>query len=119
MRNLYELLPERVDHWLLQWGRYMRHEGSRLGYPHKSLCFSTGGESQRWDNWAEDEETKGWQRNVVSMNVLINDLPPAQRLAVNHVYLGTTVKFPRDNLIDLIQMAAHSLLIGMEGKGIV
>lgn len=117
--DLYNLLPERVDHWLTQWARFMRHPGLRLGYPVKALSFSGGGESQRWADWAEDEESKIWKRNVVAMSALIEDLVPAQRIAVNHVYLGMTARFERNNLIDLIQSAAECLLIGMEKRAIL
>lgn len=111
-------LPERVDFWCGEWAKYMRHSGIRLGYPGAALCFSNGGESQRWSDWADDEEERIWKRNVRAMDTCIEDLVPAQRIAVHHVYLGQTAQFPRNNLFELLEAAAICLLAAMEKRDI-
>lgn len=111
-------IPERVDYWLTQWARYMHHSGIRLGYPASSPGLSSGGESQRWADWADEEEERIWKRNVRAMDACIQDLPPAQRVAVHHVYLGQTAQFPRGNLYELLEEAAQSLLVGMGNRDI-
>ena len=96
----------------------MRHPGIRLGYPSSSI-FSTGGESQRWSDWAEDEEERIWKRSVKAMDAAINDLPPSQRIAICHTYLGQTAQFPRDNLFELLELASETLLVAMRKRDIL
>lgn len=112
-------IHERVDYWLNQWARFMRHPGIRLGYPNASLIFANGGESQRWADWADDEEERIWKRSVKAMDAAINDLAPAQRIAIHHTYLGVTAQFPRDNLFELLEQAASYLLIAMHKRDIL
>jgi hypothetical protein len=111
-------IPERVDYWLGQWARYMRHDGTRHGYPTSSLGLMGGGESQRWADWADDEEWRIWVRNVKAMDAAINDLPGSQRVAICHVYLGQVAQFPRDNLMELMEAASNNLLAAMEKRDI-
>lgn len=53
------------------------------------------------------------------MDALISDLPPAQCCAIRHVYAGDAYRFPRDNVIELVQAAASELLRGMNARVII
>lgn len=109
-------IPARVDYWLTQWARYMRHPGMRLGYPARSLCFTGGGESQRWADWADDEEERIWLRSVRAVDAAIADLTPDQRMAVCHVYLGQVTAL--ENIFGLLESAAQALLAAMQRRNI-
>lgn len=112
-------IPERVDYWLNAWASWMRSEPNRLGFPHKCSGVKTGGEDRRTDSWLEDEELSLRLRNCEAMDALIDSLPPAQCCAVRHIYAGDVWRFPRDNMYDLIERAANTLLIGMNARAIL
>ncbi len=97
----------------------MRSEPNRLGFPHKCSGVTTGGEDRRTDSWLEDEELSLRLRNCEAMDALIDSLPPAQCCAVRHIYAGDIWRFPRDNMYDLIERAANTLLIGMNARAIL
>lgn len=84
-----------------------------LGYPARINPWIGGGESQRGDDWTETEEQNVWQYCCMTMNKLIEDLPPAQQCAVQSVYSGDAWRFPRENRFELLETASSTLLIGM------
>jgi len=118
--QLYTLIDRRVDFWLSNWARWMRIKGlSRLGYPGRSEPFIGGGESQRTDDWELDMQDEIWLNNCRAMDALIDGLPPSQGCAIHHVYLGASWRFPRGNVVQLVQDAAKALEIGMNDRSIL
>ena len=110
-------IPDRVDYWLLQWGRWCRYTPDKLGYPSKVTGIVSGG--VRNDDWEEETGQSIWRRNCATMDALISGLPPAQCCAVRHVYAGDAFRFPRENVIELIQAASVALLDGMNARVII
>ena len=107
--EISQVLPsvdERVDYWCGQWASWCRRDDTKLGYPDKSVGFSTGGESQRWDDYAEQEEESLWVRNCLIMDALIEDLSNAQKTAIRQVYLGELVVFRFNRLFELLELAS-------------
>lgn len=92
---------------------------NKLGYPSKVCLIVSGGESQRTEDWEEETYEAIWKRNCAAMDALISDLPPAQCCAIRHVYAGDVYRFPRENVIELIQKAAERLLKGMNDRVII
>lgn len=118
-------LDEDVNYWLTQWAKWSRKDDHKLGYPKKSVLLSSGGASQRWDDWAESEEQSLHERNCGIMNTLINDLPDLQAAAVRATYLNEK---PRKFVVidnrwrdipSLLEQAAHSLIVGMRKSGVI
>lgn len=112
-------IPERVEYWLVNWARWCRKSPHKLGYPSKVCLIVSGGESQRTEDWEEETYEAIWKRNCAAMDALISDLPPAQCCAIRHVYAGDVYRFPRENVIELIQKAAERLLKGMNDRVII
>lgn len=109
-------IPDRVDFWLLAWARWMRVKPAdemELGYPSRVKPWIGGGESQRGDDWAQTEEQNILQYCCMTMNKLIEDLPPTQQCAIQSIYGGDAWRFPRENRLQLVEKAAVTLLIGM------
>lgn len=119
-------IPEihpRVDFWLNLWARSCRPKASdlaRLGFPDHSQPFIGGGESQRAEDWDDDEWRKTVARNCKAMDALIADLPPAQCAAVRNVYAGENFfRYPRNNLCALLESASNILLVGMNARAVI
>lgn len=115
----YPGLSDRVNYWLTEWARWMRRPEQKLGYPKRTLGLVGGGESQRWDDWAWEGESEAWERNCRAIDALIQDLPVAQNCAIQHLYLGTVWRFPRDNASELLNRAEAELLRGMNARAIL
>lgn len=114
-------IHEKVDYWLNQWARWMRvrpADEMELGFPERAKPFIGGGESRRGEEFEEDQNIEIWKYNCQTMNALIGNLPPAQQCAVGHIYAGDCWRFPRDNLFELLELAAETLLIGMHKWGV-
>ena len=109
----------RVDYWLNQWAVWYRAEPCRLGFPHHIPGIVGGGESRRGEEWEEDETNKVWHRNCEAVDALVESLPPSQCCVVRHVYLGEVWRFPRENLMDLLETAVKTLLRGMNARAVL
>jgi len=77
---------ERLLTILEDWKLWMKSDNHRLGYPSQSLGMSSGGESS---DAFDDMVTLADNKNVMTMNAIINSLPIEQREAVYHVWLQT------------------------------
>lgn len=75
---------ERLLVILEDWKIWMKSDNHRLGYPSHSLGISTGGESS---NVFEDMVDQSDNKNVQTINAIINSLPKEQRESVYHVWL--------------------------------
>lgn len=90
-----------------------------LGFPPRIKPWIGGGESQRGEDFDEQQDLSIWQHNCAAMNALIDSLPPAQRCAVCHIYAGDCWRFPRNNPIELLVKAGESLLLGMNARAVI
>jgi hypothetical protein len=116
--QLEQLIPDRVDYWLIQWARYCRHYRPNLGYPSKALGLVSGGESRRGEDVDLDFAEQAQKVNCQALDALVDSLPPSQCAAVRSVYLGEVWRFPRENQIALLQAAAETLIKGMDRRGV-
>jgi len=101
---------------LKDWARWMRKdtESRHLGYPSRSPGMQSGYVSQTFSEMCEASDID----RVLIINSLVNDLIDAQRAAISHKYLGTVVRFPRNNYPDLLSQAHLEIFIGMRKKGL-
>jgi len=115
-------IPERVDRALIAWAAWMHvrpADEMELGYPSRVKPWIGGGESQRGEDWSETQEQSVRVFICETMNALVESLPPAQQAAVGHIYCGDAYRFPRDNLFELMEAAAVTLMLGMNKRGVV
>lgn len=106
--------PERVEFHLDLWKRWKasgQHEGA---YGSVAVGLSSGGASQAFDDMADASE----RRCARTVDVLIEDLPPAERCALHHEYLHAVFRFPRNNLDQLLASAKRAIGRGLAAKGI-
>lgn len=54
---------------------------------------------------------------AAATDALVDDLPPAQRAAIWHVYLGCVWRFPRGNLEELLSDAREAIYYGLLVRG--
>jgi len=101
---------ERLD-WLLgNWSDYMQQPSSKLGYPSKSLCMSSGGASgeDEFEIMCDEVDTKCAQ----AMDSIIDSISQPQRTAINHVWLKVSHHYPTQSMdyeeaIESILKLAH------------
>ena len=109
-----------VHYYLNEWVRYCRKDNVDLGYPKRSIGLSSGGESQVWDDWQEQELAAIMSRNVKVMDTLISDLLDYEREIIEAAYLN---QFPavlrRPRIDDILQRISDKLLSGMMHKNII
>lgn len=101
---------------LTDWARWMRKDTNtrHLGYPSRSLGMESGYISSTFDEMCETADLE----RVMVINSLVNDLVPAQRGAVEYKYLRTSMRFPRNNYMELLLQAHFEVYIGMKKKGL-
>lgn len=79
---------DRVERYLLLWAAWYRNgKAARLGYPARSLAFATGGDSQRFDDWAEIEAEKAERTAAKVVDALVEGLSLRESCAVRHTWL--------------------------------
>jgi len=90
---------------LSDWASWMQQPNHKLGYPSKSSCIMTGGESANdaFEIMLEESDLK----TVMAIDSIIDSLPQNQIMAINARYLGS-IK-PR-NYEDNLGMALDNLL---------
>lgn len=96
---------ERLLEILEDWKLWMQQPSHKLGYPSKSSCIMTGGESANdaFEIMLEESDLK----TVMAIDSIIDSLPKLQVMALNARYLGS-IK-PR-NYEDNLGMALDNLL---------
>jgi len=96
---------ERLLEILEDWKLWMQQPSHKLGYPSKSSCIMTGGESANdaFEIMLEESDLK----TVMAVDSIIDSLPQLQIMALNARYLGS-IK-PRD-YEDNLGMALDNLL---------
>src|SRR5687767_5402647 len=97
---LYELTEDRLDELLDTWSRWMRESPAVvlcLGYP----ATATGCRSEPWGYWEDTSEHEYQQMEYgksETVNAVIEDLDPPQRLAIHHKHLSAVYRFVRADL---------------------
>lgn len=81
-------IPDLVEYWLDQWAIWSQRDNPRLGYPSRSLGLVTGGESRRFDDWAEDQEKATHGQNCLAVDVVVRGLPDLQKQWICGIWLG-------------------------------
>lgn len=90
------MTDERLAWHLGNWADYMKQPSSKLGYPSKSLCMSSGGASgeDEFDILCNEADV-----NVAkTMDGIIDSITLPQRVAVNHVWLNVKHHYPTQEL---------------------
>ena len=106
--------PERVEWHLWNWSKWMRSGANKQAAPRESSGLTSGGASQNFDDMVEAVD----RRVAATMNVIIDDLPPAQSAAVHHEYLHSVYRFPRGNFAALLAEAKLGVGHGLAKKGV-
>jgi hypothetical protein len=111
--SFHQKEQSRIDYNLATWKEWMQADNNKLGYPAKSLIVVGSGS---WDTEAEEHSID--IRVAMAMDAIINDLTLAQRGAIWHIWLGSVIRFPRNNLDELYKQARSAIVMGMDKKGI-
>ena len=106
--------PERVEWHLWNWAKWMRSGANKQAAPRESSGLTSGGASQNFDDMVEAVD----RRVAATMNVIIDDLPPAQGAAIHHEYLRAVYGFPRGNFDALLIEAKAGIGRGLAKKGV-
>ena len=106
--------PARVEWHLDNWRRWKRTGGHQGAYGHCAVGLSSGGNSQDFDDMAEQSD----RRCAGIVDTLIDDLSPAQSCAIYAEYLHSVFRFPRGNFDQLIDSAKVALGRGLAMKGV-
>jgi len=77
LKRLLEILED--------WKRWMKSDNHKLGYPNKVSYMSSGNEST--SEVFEEMVDQADNKNVQTINAIINSLPKEQREAVYYVWL--------------------------------
>lgn len=100
--------PERVEWHLENWHRWQRSGQEVDGHASASCGMSDGGSSKSFDDMVETED----RRCAVIVDAILNDLPPAQRIAI-FTELGIVKRVFQFHR----QTYAHALQAGKEALG--
>lgn len=100
---------------LEDWARWMQGYKMKLGYPSRSAGMESGYVSQSFDEMCEQAD----QVRCRIVDCAVNDLEaPALKAAIHHRYLGTVVRFPRNNLPELLLEAHIAVEKNLRKRGI-
>jgi len=85
-------LERLIDFHLPNWADWMKQPASKLGYPSKSLCMSSGGGSSddEFEHMCSEVDIKCAQ----SIDSIIDSLSMPQKTAINHVWLKVKHNYP-------------------------
>jgi hypothetical protein len=105
---------QRVMYYLSIWGDYMRRPESSLFFPRTASGVAAGG-ANSFDDLAGQADNYAAR----TMETIIDDLEPPQRLAVYHFNLGAVWKPGRFNLADEYRKAIINIGKAIVRKGLV
>ena len=90
------MTQDRLEWHLENWATWMKRSFNRLGYPSKSLCFSSGGSSgaDEFEVMCEDSDT----RSASIVDKVIDSISMPQRTAINHHWLQVKHHYPTQSL---------------------
>jgi hypothetical protein len=103
----------RVEYYLDMWRDYMKTNNSKLGYKSKSSGFHTGG-VHSFDDIADEVDS----HSVRVVEQVIDDLPIAQKSAVNIFWLGISTNMDIDELMKLYDSALVMLQKKLPAKNL-
>lgn len=83
---------DRLEWQLENWALYMKRPSSKLGYPSKSMCISSGGVSgvDEFELMCEESDTQC----AITMDSIIDSISQPCRVAINHHWLGVAHHYP-------------------------
>lgn len=105
--------PERVEWHLDNWRRWMRSGQDVDGYG-ESTVVSGGGASQHFDDMVEASD----RRCAEIVNVIIDDLPMVQQMAIYHQYLARVYRAARHDLMLALTAAKAKIAAQLKSRGV-
>lgn len=108
------MMPERVEWHLSNWAHWVAAESPELWYPRRSAVLM-GSMHSDFDALVAEVDS----HCAATVEALVQDLTPAQRAALEHRWLGTSWRFPRHNLDELLRAASDLIGQGLDKRGIV
>lgn len=115
MNNDLQRALESIILELTDWAKWQKGYSLKLGFPSKSVGLESGYVSHTFDELCEQADHSRMQ----IVDCAVNDLEsPAQKAAIHHRYLGTVVRFPRNNLPHLLLEAHLEIMKNMRKRGI-
>lgn len=100
---------------LEDWARWMHGYRMKLGFPSKSVGLESGYVSQTFEDMCDKEDSK----RMIVVDCAVNDLEsPTLKAAIHHRYLGTVIRFPRNNLPELLLEAHIAVHRNLRKRGI-
>lgn len=103
----------RLEFHLDNWRRFMRSDVIVDGYPGRTPGCVAGGISASFDELVDSAD----RRCAEAVDALMLGLNPAERVAINHVYLSAVFRFPRHNLPVLLQSGRFKIARGLVSRG--
>ncbi|MFT4171770.1 MAG: hypothetical protein QM639_04370 [Rhodocyclaceae bacterium] len=107
----------RLQVLLEDWAVWCEGFQEDLGYRRRVAGMVSGGsDTQR----SEDNESAYVGRRCELVDAAIDDLPPAQRIAIHVRYglMASVVRYPRDNHVQLLDEAHQALIRALRRKGV-
>lgn len=106
---------DRLEYLLENWAHYMRQPSHKLGYPSRSLCICSGGAASddAFESMCDDMDTG----HAITLDAMIDSLPPAQSCAIHHKWLHAVYKM-RD-IEAAYMMALDNLMMMADRRGLV
>jgi hypothetical protein len=84
------------------------------GYEHGAAGCVGGGYCGDFDDMVAAAD----RRSAAIMDAIVNDLPTAQSCAVHHIWVNSAYRFPRENLMEIYEIACQKILRAMNNKGL-
>lgn len=96
------------------WASWQANYRPKLGYPSRSLsCYCEA--STDFDEMCDEVDSQMF----ATIDVCVQDLPPAQRAAIMRRYgIAAVFRFPRDNYAEMLQAAHERLMVVLPRKGV-
>ncbi len=105
--------PDRVEWHLANWKTWMHTGRSVDRLPRRSTGIGNS-HSTSFDDMIEASDV----RCAMITDAIISDLPPAQSCAVHRKYLSSVYRFPRDNFVDMLELAKKAIGIQLAIRGV-
>jgi hypothetical protein len=107
---------DRVKEALEIWAEDMKHGGVKLGFPSRSIGFSSGGS---WGHGYDDLEETVDRNTAKAVEAILEGLTISQRLAVHHYHLAAVWTSRRTRLEDDYADAIMAVEIGLRKRGLL
>ena len=115
MDNDFKRCLESIIFELNEWARWQKGYRLKLGYPSKAIGLESGYVSHTFEDLCDEADNS----RLRIVDCAVNDLEsPTQKAAIHHRYLGTVVRFPRNNLPELLLEAHLEIMKNLRKRGI-